>query len=125
MRKLGILLFVLVLGSVVVSACNVCSEVGDHDDKYTPGAVSWNVPGVGDPNFYDICIANGTKLKEYFCVGEDFPPAHIKYVCTCLTDPQTGWGYCQQDQIPEFSAVAASIALVGAGAGFIVLRKRR
>lgn len=32
---------------------------------------------------------------------------------------------CENPQVPEFSAVAAGLALAGAGAGFIVLRKRR
>lgn len=47
----------------------------------------------------------------------------------CLEDSRGKFNVCRNTcknpEIPEFSTVAAAIALAGAGAGFVILRKRK
>jgi hypothetical protein len=125
MRKALILVLSLILMTSIAAAF-------PHDTEYTYCRL--NPPDVCGQSQECIehrveGINDGCQMPESDCLN---PCIYIPLsICTMqLPFGQLGTPYdnaeCSDNpEVPEFSAVAAGIALVGAGAGFIFLRKRR
>lgn len=77
-----------------------------------------------------VCKAKYTK--EYYACAASYKTCkkgHHDIFMDCLDTLANNFSACKDTcknpQIPEFSGIAAGIALVSAGAGFIVLRKKK
>ncbi|MEM4244922.1 MAG: LPXTG cell wall anchor domain-containing protein [Candidatus Nanoarchaeia archaeon] len=117
--------FLVSLVGVFATPPQTCDDSDGGNLPYTAGTVTWSTPEHTD-YFPDTCVANPqgkVQLQEHYCEGVQKKVDVID--CNyCYTNAQ-GEGYCADNEIPEFSAVAAGLALAGAGAGFIFLRKKK
>lgn len=110
------------------SKCVTCTDTDESNDFFTKGILEIK-DSLGNiiESQSDECAGSSANLKQYSCLYDtnkneweikfDNPTYPCQFGCHD--------GACKQNNIPEFSSVAAGISLAGAAAGFIFLRRRK
>ena len=134
---ISILMLTLLSFAVAAKPSAFCTDTDGGISIYTPGTVTSD-----KGTFYDDCDGSSENLKEFYC--DDKKDAHENVKCSdygafCITrqgpdscECPIGTVFNEQSQmcidetpnhIPEFSTVAAGIALAGSSIGYILLRR--
>lgn len=96
-------------GQCAVYTISNCLD-SDGYNYYNKGNISTNYG-----NFSDACL-NGNTLIEMVCLGNS--GSALPHICS----PE----YCSNGEcVPEFTTIGAGIAVLGAGIGFMLIRKKR
>ena len=125
-KILSLILVVFLFSLMVVSAtpAKTCTEYGDvGNDPFTPGYIVWTTGS--SHTEYDECDGQSDNMKEFYCNGTEKAMDNVHCVNGCVI-VSGGPDYCAgQPQVPEFSGIAAGLALTGAAAGFIFLKRKK
>jgi hypothetical protein len=132
-KQIYAILIIFLFSLTFVYAQPVCTDSETGHDKFVPGTVTWQTNGNNAQSFPDNCLLSTDdqggplyKVQEHYCSDDDKKLVDIVNCPTTCSISSNGEGYCTpDDNIPEFSTVAAGISLAGAAAGFMFLRKRR
>ena len=148
MKKLLPVFVVAVLALMLSVSGVVAGGEGFCNNDFDDGIDVWNggYTENEDNTKADDCDGESDNLKEYYCDGdrrrhENVNCGDFGAVCVSVGDRHDA-DYCacpegnhfdeKEEQcvpdevvIPEFSGIAGGIALAGAGAGYILLRRRK
>ncbi|TAL54654.1 MAG: hypothetical protein EPN86_03755 [Nanoarchaeota archaeon] len=126
-----------VMSVTVLAGADFCNDSNASTDPFVGGSVTTE-KGVSN----DDCDGASDNLKEFYCDGDkakfktpqidcgDFNAVCVSEDgpdhCGCTEGNHLDGKSCVPDsQIPEFSAIAAGIAVSGAGVGYLALRRRK
>ena len=138
-KQLTIIVLMTALMSMTAMAVQTetCTDSDGGIEIYTPGFVVTNKDFL-----MDDCDGNSGNLKEYYCDGTKKAHDNVKcsdYGAVCVS--QSGPDMCacpagssfnsqsqmcvdETEEIPEFSTIAAGIAVAGSVAGYLMLRRK-
>ncbi|MFH1133139.1 MAG: hypothetical protein V1735_01480 [Nanoarchaeota archaeon] len=96
---------------------NTCTDTDGGIVPFVQGTVSGTWFGI-PYEATDFCLCDQDTLAEFYC-EDGFCGDVARMTFVDCED-----GACIEEQVPEFGTIAAGVALVGALAGFLLLRRR-